>query len=164
MIILGVDPGRSLGFCRLMLAGSRIIYVDSGTYVAPAKYDYDAAIEWLARAIVGFVSGSAVLALESGFIGKGVLSAMKIGEMRGMIKTLAWIHDCDVVCFSPSEVKLAATGNGGAKKPHVAAWLPVLGIEGLPGLGERGEDETDAIAIAYTYCRACIDAAKMEGA
>jgi Holliday junction resolvasome RuvABC endonuclease subunit len=60
----------------------------------------------------------------------------------------------------PGEIKQAVTGFSKAKKLAVAQQL--IGtqrkIVGLPtDIAKRGEDETDAIAIAYCYCNLCLN-------
>ena len=82
--------------------------------------------------------------VEQVFLSRNVSSALKLGMARGAILVACRANGAAVREFSPKEIKVAATGFGGADKEQVAGMVArLLGIrEELP------DDASDALAMA----------------
>ena len=87
-------------------------------------------------------------AIEKVFLAKNASSALKLGQARGAAIVTCRAHGLTVFEYSAKEIKLAATGYGGAPKEQVAGMVArLLGLHGpVP------PDATDALAMAF--CRA----------
>ena len=85
------------------------------------------------------------IALETSFLGKNAQNFLKLGYLRGTLYLLSAQNSLNLYEFSPSEVKLAVTGFGGADKEQVSRVVLrlFLGVKMPEKL-----DITDALAIA----------------
>lgn len=88
-----------------------------------------------------------VVAVETLFFNKNVLTAIAVAEARGVVLYLAQVAGCPVREFGPQEIKVAVTGYGRSDKRAVIDMVKRL----LPDAPERAlDDEYDAIAIGIT--------------
>jgi crossover junction endodeoxyribonuclease RuvC len=88
------------------------------------------------------------LALERAFVGQNVASALRLGEVRGVVLAGAGRRALPVVDYAPATVKVAVAGNGAAGKDMVARGVSaLLGQEVAPG------DASDALAVAIRHIR-----------
>ncbi len=88
-----------------------------------------------------------ICAVESAFFGINVSTALKLGEIRGALKSAIAHHNISLLEFSPAEIKKTITGGGRAEKDVVArSVLLMLGIKDF----QLPFDATDALAIALT--------------
>lgn len=94
------------------------------------------------------------LALETAFYGKNAQSALKLGQVRGVVLLLAAHYGLEVAEYAPREVKQALTGYGNAAKEQVA-----FIVRQSLRLSDTGPflDASDALGIAlcdaFRYCR-----------
>ena len=74
--------------------------------------------------------GPDAVAIERAFLGKNVSSALRLGEVRGVILAGAGRKGLPVVDYPPATVKVAVAGAGAAEKSMVARGVgALLGIE-----------------------------------
>jgi len=150
MVFLGVDPGfQFAGFGVAKQEGSKISLLDCGyLQMAPTKalpervelfYDH-----FLALVIKYQIN---TLILETPFLGKNAQNFLKLGYLRGILYLIASQQKLQILEFSPTQVKLAITGYGGASKEQVARVIKQL-FPKLPTPNKA--DVTDAIAV--TLC------------
>ena len=90
------------------------------------------------------------MAIEELFITKNQKTAMRVSEARGVIIYQAVENDIPIFEYTPPQIKIAVTGNGGSDKTSVMKMIPLL-IK-LP-TKKAQDDEYDAIAVALT-CQA----------
>jgi crossover junction endodeoxyribonuclease RuvC len=75
-------------------------------------------------------------------------TAMAVGQASGLALLAAARSGCDVVQYSPNEVKMAVTGYGSATKEQVQSMVQVmLGLDRPP----RPADRADALALAICH-------------
>ena len=87
------------------------------------------------------------LALERVFAQHNVRTVMGTAQVSGVVITLAAQRNIPVSHRTPSEVKAAVTGYGGAKKPQVQTMVKhILGLDAVP----KPADAADALALAIT--------------
>jgi crossover junction endodeoxyribonuclease RuvC len=90
------------------------------------------------------------VAVEEGFLGRNVKTALIMGQTRGIALLAAALANISVYLYSPREVKLSLTGNGAATKDQVAFMVRTL----LKlGSGSIPEDSSDALAVALCRCQ-----------
>lgn len=89
-----------------------------------------------------------VVAVERVFFQVNVRTAMSVGQASGLAMAEAVNAGCDVVQYTPNEVKLAVTGEGGADKEQVRRMVSTL-----LGLAEfiAPADAFDALALAVCH-------------
>ena len=86
-------------------------------------------------------------AAEEVFVNQNPQSTLKLGQARGVVLMCAARAGIDVGEYSPTLVKKAVVGTGGAEKPQVHAMVSRL----LPGANIAGPDAADALAVAITH-------------
>ena len=89
-----------------------------------------------------------VVAVERVLFQRNTSTAMAVGQAVGVILAEAAKAGCDVVEYSPNEVKEAVAGWGGAGKQEVAEMVKML-----LGLREvlQPADASDAVAVALCH-------------
>ena len=90
----------------------------------------------------------AVVAIERVLFQVNVKTAMSVGHASGVIMAAGALAGCDVVEYSPNEIKLAVTGYGNADKQQVEKMVRAqldLDHELKPA------DASDAAAVALCH-------------
>ena len=96
-----------------------------------------------------------VVAIERVFSQQNVSTVMGTAQAGGVIALAAARRDIDVHFHTPSEVKAAVTGSGGAKKAQVTAMVTkILALQAKP----TPADAANALALAILSLLACADA------
>ncbi len=156
--ILGIDPGsRLLGFGCIEKNGNQIKVLHHGTiHLFHAEYKKlpvdettpsrlkDIYLE-LSKIIVEYRPQA--IAVEKVFFAKNAVSALKLGQARGVVLLSGAMHDLEVYEYSATEVKSIVTGHGRSDKEQVAKMLQML-------LGKQKfdtVDASDALALAVTH-------------
>ena len=86
-------------------------------------------------------------AVEEVFVNQNPQSTLKLGQARGVVLMCAARAGIDIGEYSPTLVKKAVVGTGGAQKAQVHAMASRL----LPGVKIAGPDAADALAVAITH-------------
>jgi crossover junction endodeoxyribonuclease RuvC len=148
---MGIDPGLSrCGYAVLeqRAAGPRAVAM--GVIRTPPE---DAVPQRLAelqgelRALIAELAPVAV-AVERVLFQVNVRTAMSVGQASGIARAEAASPGCEVVQYSPNEVKEAVTGYGAATKEQVQVMVQaLLGLAEVP----RPPDAADAAALALCH-------------
>ena len=89
-----------------------------------------------------------VVVVERVFFQTNARTAMSVGQASGVALLSASEAGCEVVEYTPNEVKLAVAGHGGATKEQVQAMVArLLGLSEVP----RPPDAADALALALCH-------------
>ncbi|MDT5115853.1 MAG: crossover junction endodeoxyribonuclease RuvC [Mycobacterium sp.] len=153
MRVMGVDPG--LTRCGLSVVesgrGRKIVALDVDVVRTPS----DAALPKRLLAISDVVEHwldthhPDVIAIERVFSQHNVSTVMGTAQAGGVVALAAAKRDIDVHFHTPSEVKAAVTGNGGADKAQVTAMVTrILELQAKP----TPADAADALALAICHC------------
>jgi crossover junction endodeoxyribonuclease RuvC len=90
----------------------------------------------------------AVVAVERVLFQTNVQTAMSVGQASGVVMAEAAARGCEVVEYSPNQVKEAVAGYGAAGKEQVTQMVQtLLGLSRPP----RPADAADAAAIALCH-------------
>ncbi|MFQ5587979.1 MAG: crossover junction endodeoxyribonuclease RuvC [Nitrospiria bacterium] len=123
MPILGIDPGIGVtGFSILDEdAAGRLTYRRSGDVRTDAKTPFPQRLKKIFDHILNVIDTDrpTAVALEDTFMSKNVKSALKLGQARGAAILAAAVRSLPVFEYSPTEVKMAVVGYGGASKTQV---------------------------------------------
>jgi crossover junction endodeoxyribonuclease RuvC len=89
----------------------------------------------------------AAVSVEKAFLAGNPLSALRLGETRGVILLAAAQSGADLYEYSPAEIKTAITGHGRATKDEVKRMVCRL----LACSDHLSDDEADALGAALSY-------------
>ncbi|MEV1132834.1 crossover junction endodeoxyribonuclease RuvC [Rhodococcus coprophilus] len=153
MRVMGVDPGLTrCGFGIVDTGrGREVTAVAVDVIRTPTDLDLatrllqisDAAESWLDRYL------PEVVAVERVFSQNNVRTAMGTAQAGGVVALSAARRGIPVMFHTPSQVKSAVTGNGGADKKQVTAMVTrILGLTQAP----KPADAADALALAICHC------------
>ncbi len=129
--------------------GSRLSHVANGKIVTDAKQELGKRLVELDAALASLLRDfrPAAAAVEEVFVNKNPQSTLKLGQARGVVLLAAAKAGVVVGEYSPSLVKKAVVGTGGAEKAQVHAMVSRL----LPGVEIAGADAADALAVAICH-------------
>jgi crossover junction endodeoxyribonuclease RuvC len=150
-LILGIDPGFGrAGYAVVASQGSSLGLLACDTIITPKELAYSERLqqvyEQLCMVIARYRPQEA--AIEKLFFGKNAPTAIAVAQARG-VALLALVQSrLSVTEYAPSEVKLAVTGYGAAKKGQVGEMVRILlHLSSIP----RPDDSADAAAIAICH-------------
>jgi crossover junction endodeoxyribonuclease RuvC len=153
--VLGIDPGLTrCGFAVVDSSGpGRVTAVSMGVIRTPPS---DPLPQRLAALRAEFASLMAefepdAVAVEQVFFQVNVRTAMSVGQASGLALAEAAARGCDVVQYTPNQVKDAVAGWGGAGKEQVQRMVQTrLGLSQPP----KPADAADAAALALCHLAA----------
>jgi crossover junction endodeoxyribonuclease RuvC len=148
VIVLGIDPGTaSLGYGIVDRIGGRLRAVDHGCFTTGPDTplpDRLLAIQDCLTELLELHKPS-VMAVERLFFSRNVQTAFAVGQARGVVLAASARAGVPVREATPSEVKVAVSGDGRADKEQVGRLVQlVLGLERVP----TPDDAADALAVA----------------
>jgi len=151
MRILGIDPGSQVtGWAVLECGDSGLEPLEWGVLRTDRGSAFDDRLlslkQGLMEVVRRFEPGSA--AIEDQFYAKNPSSALKLGQVRGVLVVALREFGLSVKAYAPREVKKAVSGFGGAEKGQVGRM--VQSLLSLPSIPEP-EDAADALAIAVCH-------------
>ena len=151
MYVLGIDPGLSrcgYGVVAPGPQGTRVIAVGvlrtDPALPVPTRL---AEIQVDLRALI-LEHRPAVVAIERVLFQVNVRSAIGVAQAAGLAMAEAVAAGCEVVEYSPNQVKQAVAGVGGASKDQMERM-----VQTLLGISQplRPVDAADAVAIALCH-------------
>ena len=149
--LLGIDPGtRVTGFGAVRLAAGAPRLVGAGVIRTSSRADAATRLGELGEGIERLLAElrPEVVVVERAFASRNVASALRIGEVRGVVLGAAARSGARVVELPPAVAKKALVGNGQAHKTQVAAMVArLLGLAAAP----EPLDATDALALALAH-------------
>lgn len=149
MRVLGVDPGLArTGYAVVEGAPGRLRLIDAGRIDTEPSNDVGARLLALAMMLGDVIATHApeVAAVEEIFFSTNRRTAMRVGEARGVILFAIARAGVHVAEYTPTQVKQAICGYGGADKQQVTKMTRAL----LSLQGNR-DDVADACAIAVCH-------------
>jgi crossover junction endodeoxyribonuclease RuvC len=151
VFVLGVDPGLSrCGYCALSVTRSGTTPVALGVITTPPDDPIPMRLAELQREVRALLDEvrPAVVAVERVLFQVNVRTAMGVGQASGIVMAEAASRGCEIVEYSPNQVKQAVTGSGSADKEQVTTMVQtLLGLATPP----RPADAADAAAIALCH-------------
>ncbi|HMG43609.1 MAG TPA: crossover junction endodeoxyribonuclease RuvC [Acidimicrobiales bacterium] len=151
MFVLGIDPGLSrCGYGLVERVGRRQTAVSAGvlrTDPADPVPERLLALRDDVRALLAERT-PAVVAIERVLFQVNVRTAIPVAQAAGVVMVEALSVGCEVVEYSPNQVKQAVSGMGGADKEQVQRM-----VQTLLGLAAplRPADAADAVALALCH-------------
>ena len=149
--IFGIDPGSErTGYGCVETDGRRHHLVACGAIAAPAGRSFPHRLAHIHVELSALLTSCRPdsVAIENLFHAVNVRSALKLGHARGVAMLAAIEAGCDVVEYTPAEVKRAVVGYGRAEKHQVGDMVRLLlGLAAPPS----PHDAADALAVAICH-------------
>ncbi|MFA5774674.1 MAG: crossover junction endodeoxyribonuclease RuvC [Ilumatobacteraceae bacterium] len=152
LTVLGIDPGLTrCGYAVLRQGASQKPEVISlGVITTRKTTDLAQRLAELQQELTSLFDEfvPAAVAVEQVFFQANVRTAMSVGQVSGLALAIAAERKCDVVQYTPKQIKSAVVGWGGADKLQVQRMVQKrLGLSKLP----KPADAADAAALALCY-------------
>ena len=149
MRVLGIDPGLGRTGIALVDGAPNNLSLVSATRLDTVPQTSEAArLANLFDLVMDAVATlrPEVVALELLFLSTNRRTAMRVSEARGVILCALGRSHLVVAQYTPTQVKEAVCGYGGARKPQVARMT-----QQLLGLETTSDDIADACAVAICH-------------
>jgi len=151
-VVLGIDPGLTrCGYAAIQATGpNSAIALSLGVIKTPATDPLPKRLAELRSEFATLIAEFRphVVAVEHIFFQNNVRSAMSVGQASGLALAEAWSCGCEVVQYTPNQVKGAVAGWGAADKIQVQKMVQArLGLSQVP----RPADAADAAALALCH-------------
>jgi crossover junction endodeoxyribonuclease RuvC len=151
VFVLGIDPGLTrCGYCVVDGDGRRRRALALGVLTTPPSDPLPQRLADLQRDLRGLLEEfrPQVVAVERVLFQVNVRTAMSVGQASGIAMAEAANAGCEVVQYSPNQVKEAVAGHGAAGKEQVQLMVQtLLGLATAP----HPADAADAAALALTH-------------
>jgi len=149
--IFGIDPGSErTGYGCVETDGRCHQLITCGAITATAGAPFPQRLARIHRELAALLASHRpdCVAVESVFHAVNARSALKLGHARGVAILAAVEAGCDVVEYTPAEIKRAVVGYGRAEKQQVQKMITLLlGLEKAP----KPFDASDALAVAICH-------------
>ena len=149
MRIIGIDPGTSLiGYAVLDHDGKEAKGVDYGV-LKLESFNPDSILD-IYRFIKKLCEEALpdFIAIEQIFVHSNQITALKVGQVIGVIWLVGAELGIPIAHYTPMEVKQAVAGYGKAPKEQVQNMVAmILGLDSVP----KPDDAADAIAVAICH-------------
>ena len=151
MRIFGIDPGSErTGYGCVETDGRRHHLVACGAILALSGDPFPQRLARIHRELTALLASHRpdCVAVENLFHASNARSALKLGHARGVAILAAVEAGCEVVEYTPAEVKRAVVGYGRAEKQQVQQMVKLLlGLREAPA----PYDAADALAVAICH-------------
>ena len=150
-LILGIDPGFGrIGYAVVAAAGNDLRLIVCNAIMTPMGLAYPQRLQQIYEQLGVIITQyrPREAAIEKLFFGKNAPTAIAVAQARGVSLLALAQSGLPIFEYAPSEVKLAVTGYGAARKEQVGAMVRLL--LHLPAI-PRPDDAADAAAIAICH-------------
>jgi crossover junction endodeoxyribonuclease RuvC len=159
MRIFGIDPGSErTGYGCVETDGRRHHLVACGAIAASPGDTFPNRLARIHAELSALLASYRpdCVAIENLFHAANVRSALKLGHARGVAMLAAVEAGCEVVEYTPAEIKRAVVGYGRAEKQQVGHMVKLLlGLTAAPS----SHDAADALAVAICHLHSMAPAA-----
>ena len=151
MRVLGIDPGsETTGWGVVEGSARRYRLVEYGALKAPARERFAARLLKISDGVEELLArfSPEVCAVEEAFFAANAKTALKLGQVRGVVLVAAERARVEIAEYAPRLVKQTVVGYGAAEKHQVQEMVRVL-----LSLRERPQpfDASDALAVAICH-------------
>src|SRR5205085_5295269 len=151
MRVLGIDPGsETTGWGVIDGDARRYRLVDFGTVRASPRERFAARLLKISEGVEGLIEKFRpdVCAVEEAFFAVNPKTALKLGQVRGVVLLAAERARVEIAEYAPRLVKQTVVGYGAAEKQQVQEMVRVLLKLKEP---PTPFDASDALAVAVTH-------------
>jgi crossover junction endodeoxyribonuclease RuvC len=149
IIILGLDPGtKRIGYGLIKKEKGKLEYLQSGLVKKVFSDKKDKHLLEIEKGLIKIIKKTKpnLVGIEKLYFSKNKKTAIEVAQVRGIMLAVLAKLKIPFIEISPTQAKLASTGNGKASKKEVAKMV-YLSL-GLDRNSKKIDDVTDALAIA----------------
>lgn len=150
-LVLGIDPGLTrCGYAVIESVGATVRAVAMGVIRTPPSAALPQRLAELQGELASLMDEfhPGAVAVEQVFFQVNVRTAMSVGQASGLALAEAAARGCEVVQYTPNQVKDAVAGWGGADKAQVQKMVQArLKLATIP----NPPDAADAAALALCH-------------
>lgn len=147
-IILGIDPGIGrTGYGVISVEGPTMVPIDFGCITTPPNTEVGPRLLELEASLEELVARHQpnVIGVEELLFTNNVTTGIVVGAARGVVLLVAARHHLQIAEYTPTQIKLAVTGDGRAEKSQMQEMVcRLLKLEKRP----TPDDAADALAVA----------------
>lgn len=152
MRILGIDPGSvNTGYGVVDYVKGKLTLVEQGAIRCSKISELASRLLLIHTGLMELIARTSplVVAVESPFAGSNVKSLIQLAHARGVALLAARSAGLEIAEYSPSSIKSAVVGYGGAEKEQVSRMVEIL----LPEVKKikMTADASDALAVAICH-------------
>ncbi|GAB4300224.1 MAG: crossover junction endodeoxyribonuclease RuvC [Myxococcota bacterium] len=148
--VMGIDPGsRKTGYAIIEKQANKLVPITIGVISPRPTLAFESRLKEIYFELCELIQRfkPTAVSLESLYAHKSALSAIKLGQARGIALLAAAIADVPVFDYPPAAIKKSLTGYGNAPKIQMQEMAKrILGLKSLPP-----PDAADAVAIALCH-------------
>ncbi len=149
-IVLGIDPGsRITGYGVIEAYGRKTAHIDNGIARPNPRLAHAARLNYIFDKLCQIIAqySPTEIAIEEVFVSRNVLSALLLGQSRGIALLAAARANLPIYEYSTRLVKQSVVGYGNADKNQIQFMTSKL----LKLPEPAAEDAADALAVALTH-------------
>lgn len=151
MRVLGIDPGsETLGWGVVEGSGLKYAGVEFGTVRSSPKLPFPKRLANIYAGVSQVLDRYSpdVVSIEEAFYAVNASTALKLGQVRGVVLLVAEQRGLEIAEYAPRLIKQTVTGYGAADKHQVGEMVRVLlRMKSVP----TPHDAADALAIAICH-------------
>lgn len=152
MRVLGIDPGlANTGWSVVESDGTRYSVLDYGVIKTSPKNDVTPRIAEIVASILEIVKkyNPTGCGAEDIFFVKNISSGISVAKVIGALSYALNLNNVDIRLFTPTEIKKAIVGVGGADKEQIRKMVMLT-----TGMKDKikSDHAADSVAGAITYC------------
>lgn len=163
MRVIGLDPGlAAMGWGVIDVAAGRLTHAGCGVVATDRRLPLAERLVRLAIGLEGVIERFRPdeAAVEETFVNCNAVSALRLGQARGIALMVPARAGLPVAEYLPNLVKKTVVGCGHAAKEQVQMMVRAL----LPDSGSAPADAADALAVAICHAHHRATAARIAGA
>ena len=151
MFVLGIDPGLSrCGYGVIEISQRKESAIAAGVITTLKTNELPNRLLELRNELRHLIEefSPEVIAVERVLFQRNVMTAISVGQVIGIVLVEGLDAGCEVIEYSPNEIKLAVAGHGGADKTQMEEMVRTL-LKIKTSLDPV--DAADALAVALCY-------------
>ena len=151
MFVLGIDPGLSrCGYGVIEVSQRKESAIAAGVITTLKTNELPNRLLELRNELRDLIEefSPEVIAVERVLFQRNVMTAISVGQVIGIVLVEGLDAGCEVIEYSPNEIKLAVAGHGGADKIQMEEMVRTL-LKIKTSL--EPVDAADALAVALCY-------------
>lgn len=148
-IVIGIDPGSQKTGWGVVRETSGVLELLACGIIRPRPGEFSGRLGEIFKDLQAVLRqyGPEEAAIENVFAHKNPMTALKLGQARGIAVGACAALDIPVVDYEPTMIKKTLTGNGRAEKSQVSFMVARM----LGAKENWGEDAGDALAAAICH-------------
>jgi len=151
MIVLGIDPGTAItGYGVVSAEDDHLTLVTCGVITTPSVQPLPERLRTIYQELSALIAQHRpqAVAVEEVLFGRNVRTAISVGHARGVALLAAAQAGLPIFTYTPTAVKQAVGGYGGANKRQIQEMVRML--LALPAVPQP-DDAADAVAVAVCH-------------